>query len=102
MRIVGYFKRFLEFSFKKKFLIITVIFVVWVMFFDKNSAINQFTYKNSQKKLIKEKEYYKEKIASDSVKLNELTTNNELLEKYAREQYFMHKKNEEIFIIVEN
>jgi cell division protein FtsB len=32
--------------------------------------------------------------------LNELRTNRENLEKFAREQYFMKKDNEDIFIIV--
>lgn len=33
--------------------------------------------------------------------VKELTTNKDELEKFAREQYFMKKKNEDIFIFVE-
>jgi cell division protein FtsB len=48
-----------------------------------------------------EKEYYLERIAEDSKKLNELMTNDENLEKFAREQYLMKKPDEDIFLIVE-
>lgn len=49
-----------------------------------------------------EKEYYQSKINDDKRKIKELRTNNENLEKFAREQYLMKKPNEEIFIIDEN
>ena len=50
-------------------------------------------------KFEKEKEYYLKKIENDRNRLNELRTNNENLEKFAREQYLMKKPNEDIFII---
>ena len=46
-----------------------------------------------------EKRYYLEKIDNDRKRLNELQTNNENLEKFAREQYLMKKPDEEIFIV---
>ena len=52
--------------------------------------------------LEKDKMYYIEKIKEDSVKLYELKTDSKNLEKFAREQYLMKKKNEDIFIIVDN
>ena len=53
-------------------------------------------------KMEEEKEYYQSKINDDKRKIKELRTNNENLEKFAREQYLMKKPNEEIFIIDEN
>lgn len=49
----------------------------------------------------KQKEYYIEKIATDSRKLKELRTDRENLEKFAREQYYMKRDNEDIFIVVD-
>ena len=46
-------------------------------------------------------EYYRKRIISDSIKLHELKSSPEMLEKFAREQYLMKKDNEDIFIIVE-
>lgn len=51
-------------------------------------------------KFEKEKEYYLLKIENDRKRLNELRTNNENLEKFAREQYLMKKPDEEIFVIM--
>lgn len=48
-----------------------------------------------------EKEYYQKKIESDNKKLKELKTNDENLEKFAREQYLMKKSDEDIFIVEE-
>ena len=47
----------------------------------------------------KDKIYYYEKIKIDSRKLEELRTDRENLEKFAREQYLMKKDNEDIFIV---
>jgi cell division protein FtsB len=49
----------------------------------------------------KQREYYIEKIKTDSRKLKELRTDRENLEKFAREQYYMKRDNEDIFIVVE-
>jgi cell division protein FtsB len=51
--------------------------------------------------LIQQKEYYNEKIASDKQKLEELNAGQEELEKFAREQYFMSKPDEDVFIVIE-
>ncbi len=47
-----------------------------------------------------EQKYYREKIEEDKRKKEELLGNRDNLEKFAREQYFMKKENEDIFIIV--
>ena len=44
-------------------------------------------------------ESYQQQIDVDKEKLNELQSNKDDLEKFARENYFMKKENEEIFII---
>ena len=40
-------------------------------------------------------------IKKDKNRIHELKTNRDNLEKFAREQYLMKKKNEDIFIIIE-
>jgi cell division protein DivIC len=56
---------------------------------------------NNLKRFRVEQKYYKEKIFSDSQKLKELQTDSKNLEKFAREQFLMKKKNEDIFLIIE-
>ena len=45
-----------------------------------------------------EKEYYKKEIEKDNKVIKELSTQ-EGLEKFAREEYYMKRENEEIYII---
>ena len=47
-------------------------------------------------------EFYKNQSEADKEKLDELQSNTNDLEKFARENYYMKKENEEIFIIEEN
>lgn len=48
-----------------------------------------------------EKEFYEEKIDEVMKDREELMTNKELLEKFAREKYLMKKEAEDIFIVQE-
>jgi hypothetical protein len=51
-------------------------------------------------KLKLDREYYIKKIDEDKKKLNELKTDNHNLEKFAREQYMMKRKDEDLYIIL--
>ena len=86
---------------KNKYLVAFLIFLVWVLVFDRNSLIDRVKYIRTLHELKTEKQFYLEKYAEDSIRLNELRTDNENLEKFAREQYLMKKENEEVFVIIE-
>ena len=94
-------KKILSLILKKKYLITIIIFTIWIIFFDKSNIISLIKYNNTLKKLETEKIFYQNKVYTDSVKLEQLKTNDKNLEKFAREQYLMHKPNEDIFIIIE-
>lgn len=85
---------------RNKYVIATALFVVWVAFFDENNLVERFQNLIELSQLKESKEYYIRKIKEDAQQLKELKTNNENLEKYAREQYLMKRNNEEIFVIV--
>ncbi len=76
-------------------------FVVWIMFFDNNN-LRQHQRNLQELALLQEQvSFYKHKIEADKRKLIELQTNDANLEKFAREQFFMKKADEEIYVIVE-
>jgi cell division protein FtsB len=52
------------------------------------------------KKLRVEREYYVQRIEEDKRKLHELKTDDQNLEKFAREQYRMKKPDEDLYIIL--
>ena len=86
---------------KNKYLLSMLLFSVWIIFFDGNNLIIRYGMIRDVRQLKNDCEYYKERIVTDSIKLDELKSSPELLEKFAREQYLMKKDNEDIFIIVE-
>lgn len=81
-----------------KYLIILMLFVVWMLFFDENSFINHRELDKEIDKLEKSNEYYREQIKDDKKVIDNLN-DPDSLEKYAREEYKMKKENEEIFLI---
>ena len=84
---------------KNKFLIAGIVFAVWVTFFDGNSLIEWGKVAVDISDQEKQKEYYEKEIKATEVKLLELSSNLDSLEKFAREQYFFKEVDEDVFII---
>ena len=92
-------KRFVNLLSNKYFLLSTA-FVVWMLFFDKNDMLSQYEYRTEVNKLQVEKDFYEKETAHVKKDLEELTTDLNMAEKFAREKYFMKKDNEDVFVIV--
>jgi len=86
--------------FRNKYFVVTVAFTVWMVFFDKNDLFSQYQYHSQLSKLKHERDFYQKETDKVHQELNELTTNKETLEKFAREKYLMKKDNEDVFVIV--
>lgn len=86
---------------RNKYILTILIFIIWILFFDRNNLIDRARELRHLKQLEKDKKYYIERIDNDSKRLEQLKTNNKNLEKFAREQYLMKKDNEDIFVVVE-
>lgn len=76
-------------------------FLLWMLFFDSNDLYSQYKLRAKLRDLEDQKEYYLEKIEEVKKDRQELFSNNELLEKFAREKYLMKKSTEDIYVIVE-
>lgn len=84
--------------FSNKYVIILILFVIWMGFFDENSFMNHRELDEEIEKLENANEYYDKQIETDQKIIDNLN-DPDSLEKYAREEYKMKKKNEDIFII---
>ena len=85
---------------KNKYFLTTVVFIVWILFFDTRDFItSHFRERAELMKLEKSKQYYEQQIAVTQKELDQLKTNPALLEKYAREKYLMKRDNEDLFLI---
>ena len=101
MTTYGKIKNIISVAYKHKIWCAIIIFVIWVAFFDQYSWLLQWKIRQSIDDLSAEKQYYIDKIHSDSTMNAELQTNDNNLEKFAREQYFMKAADEDVFEIVE-
>lgn len=82
-----------------KFTIATLVFAVWMMFLDVNSWSIHRQLDQEIEDLEESIQYYQEEIAKDQKLLNELGSDPEKLEKFAREHYYLRKPNEELYLI---
>ncbi len=88
-------------AFKNFYIVTGLCFLVWMLFLDSNDLISRFKLGAKLRNLNNEKEYYQAKISDVEKDRQELMTDKELLEKFAREKYLMKKEKEDIFIIQE-
>jgi len=80
------------------YVLVLTVFVVWMLFFDTNSLLIHRELKKEIKNLEKTQDFLRNEIAKDKKIIEKLSDTNEL-EKFAREQYYLKKKNEEIYLI---
>lgn len=80
------------------YVLVLTIFMIWMLFFDTNSFLIHKELKKEIKNLEKTQEFLRNEIEKDKKLINKLSDTNEL-EKFAREQYYLKKKNEEIYLI---
>lgn len=69
-----------------------------MFFFDTNSFFIHSELNDEVNALEENKKFYIEEIKQDKVFIEKMKDSNEI-EKFAREEYFLKKENEEIFII---
>ena len=79
-------------------MLILILFLVWMLFFDTNSFLIHNELRNDINALEENKDFYKEEIKQDKFFIEKMKDSNEV-EKFAREEYYLKKENEDIFII---
>ncbi len=84
--------------FKNIFIIVLTVFIIWMLFFDAHSWLFHRELNKEIEELEYQKEHYKNEITKDNKAIKELSTE-EGIERAARENYYMKKADEDIFII---
>lgn len=85
---------------KNFYFVFTALFVLWMIFIDSNDIFSQFKLSSKLSELDNQKEYLLERKAKIKQDREELMSNYELLEKFARERYLMKKKTEDLYVII--
>lgn len=79
--------------------LVTIMFFALTFVMGDSSLYKRYTYDEKIRSLEKEIKHYQKEIEINSKKLNDLHTDKEGLERFAREEYFMKKPNEDVYII---
>lgn len=85
---------------RKFYIVFGILFLFWMIFIDSNDFYTQFKLNNQLNTLEDEKEFYQHKIEEVKQEREQLLTDKDELEKFARENYLMKKESEDLFIIV--
>ncbi len=88
--------------FSNFYLVIGIILLAWLTFFDSNDLYTQIKQTAKLRSLEDEKSFYTEKIEEVKQDREELLSDDELLEKFARENYLMKKPTEDVYVVVED
>ncbi len=86
---------------RNRYVLTFMAFFVWVGFFDQNNLVERHELANRIHELERQKIHYRQEITNNKNRMQELQSDPENLEKFAREQYLMKKPDEDIFVIIE-
>ena len=84
---------------RNRYFVVLFFFFAWMIFFDKHNLWTQYQLQSSLNKLKSDKSFYTEQIEEVREQAADIERNTE---KFAREKYYMKKKNEDVYIIVED
>lgn len=95
-----------SFNFKKVlknfYFLFFIFFLIWMLFIDSNGIRNRYYLNKKTNELSDEIDYYKKEINNLELERKAFDKNDKLLEQYARENYMMKKKSEDIYYVSEN
>ena len=84
----------------KNFYLLTFIpYTLWMIFFADVTIVDTYRKYKDLREVTKDYEYYKKKNSEVEEEWEALKADPKLLEKHARENYYMHLPNEDVYVI---
>jgi len=87
---------------RNKYVLAVLVFSVWITFCDRNDLFTQYDRKQELKKLEQSAGFYEKEIALTRQELTDLNNDPAVLEKLAREKFYLKRPNEEVFVVVDS
>jgi len=82
-----------------KYVLATLFFLVWMTFADSNSMVLQMELDAERRALENGIEFYQKELEKARRQLDELASDPEKLEKFARETYWMRRDGEHVILV---
>jgi cell division protein DivIC len=86
---------------RNKYLLVGGLFLLWMLFFDRNSVIAQIRLNRTKRELYNKMEYYGKEAKQAEWQQNAIFSSDPSLEQFAREKYYMKRSNEEVIVVEE-
>lgn len=101
MKLLHYLKELeiRKFLGQNKYYILFVSVFVYMAFFDRYSFITQWKLSKTISQIEEEMDFYKDEIHTTRLLMKEIDSD---IEAFAREKYYMHKDDEDVFIFNEH
>ncbi len=82
-----------------KYFLMGFVFLVWICFIDTNNVGQYIRTRITLRQQQRQIEFYKKEISNMDRKLEQLRSERDSLEKFAREEYYYHQDGEDVFVI---
>ncbi len=83
-----------------KYVLVLLVAGTWVLFFDRYNIVSQIKMSQQLEQLKQDEVHYRSRIEALDYERERLFNDRDELERFAREQYKMKKRNEDIFVVV--
>lgn len=83
-----------------KYFITSVIFFLWIFVFGPSRLTIQWDLSKKLELVEAEKQFYLDEIAKNQKSSEDLMTNDDNLERFAREKYWMKRDNEDVYLVI--
>ncbi|NNC83118.1 MAG: septum formation initiator family protein [Flavobacteriales bacterium] len=94
-------KEFMLKYLKNRYVLVILGLFVYLLFLEETDLFTLAKYKSKVNDLEQQKEYLEQEIIETQQAITELTTDEAALEKFAREQHYMKRDNEDVFVFLE-
>ena len=82
-----------------KYFVVGFIFLVWICFFDTNNVGQLLRARRTLRSQRQQIEFYEQEISKMERKLEQLQSQRDSLEKFAREEYYYQNDGEDVYVI---
>ncbi len=83
-----------------KYVLVLLIASTWMLFFDRYNIVSQIKMNQQVEQLKQDEQHYRSRIEALDYERERLFNDRDELERFAREQYKMKRRNEDIFVVV--
>ena len=85
-----------------KYFIASLVFVLLILFNSRTSLHHMIQSMKTLSEQQQQEQYYRQEIETTDERINQLTSNKDTLEMFARENYYFQEDGEDVFIVEKN